>query len=340
FELECSDQFGSAGSRGRGRHAVQPCLQVQLGTAGEAGISAAALSDVADAFTHPLWLAQQVATGDSRLATAGLEQRGQHAQGRCLAGAIRAEETKHLAAEHGQVHAGDGDNIRRSAAAKGLSESARLDRRRACIDNLHGSLEKSKTRLNICQAPLHFGGRFSENAAMPSAASWLMNSRHTASRSRARAPSRGRSAPIFAATLMLPTARLGPRASLATPAMLSSSKCSAGKTRSTRPSSSARAGPTGVPERSMSSARVRPIRRVNRWVPPLPGSRPRLTSGTPRRYSPSAAKRKSHARAISRPPPRAWPAMAATNTFGVRSIFKRISWAWSTVITRSCCVLF
>ena len=58
--------------------------------------------------------------------------------------------------------------------------------------------------------------RFSPKAARPSAASALMNKRHTASRSSASAPSSGKSAPSRVAILMLPMASVGPLASLAT----------------------------------------------------------------------------------------------------------------------------
>jgi len=47
-------------------------------------------------------------------------------------------------------------------------------------------------------------------------------------------------------------------------------------------------------------------------------------------YPPSAANRKSQQSAISRPPPRQWPLIAATTTFGVRSNFDMTSFAWIT----------
>ena len=76
-----------------------------------------------------------------------------------------------------------------------------------------------------------------------------------------------------------------------------------------------------------SSALLAPMRRGRRWVPPLPGSRPKVASGSPSTYSPSAPKRRSQARAISSPPPRAVAPIWAMNTLGVRAISERPSWA-------------
>ncbi|MNZ86611.1 hypothetical protein D3C78_1054330 [compost metagenome] len=53
--------------------------------------------------------------------------------------------------------------------------------------------------------------------------------------------------------------------------------------RSSRPSCKAREALIGWPEIIMSRAGWAPIRRGRRWVPPAPGSRPRLISGRPRR---------------------------------------------------------
>ena len=69
----------------------------------------------------------------------------------------------------------------------------------------------------------------------------------------------------------------------------------------------------------------RPSIRTVRVTPPPPGSRPRVTSGNPISvWLSSTAIRWWHARAISKPPPRAAPLMAATT--GLPSLSRRRSW--------------
>src|SRR3989442_9628871 len=67
-----------------------------------------------------------------------------------------------------------------------------------------------------------------------------------------------------------------------------------------------------------SLARVIPIRRRARWVPPLPGIMPSRTSGT---WNPdrTVAPRKSQASASSRPAPIVYPSLAAMTGFRQRS---------------------
>ncbi|CAM5718970.1 hypothetical protein SALBM311S_05515 [Streptomyces alboniger] len=65
-----------------------------------------------------------------------------------------------------------------------------------------------------------------------------------------------------------------------------------------------------------SIALARPISRVRRWVPPMPGITPSLISGWPKTAD-SPAITRSHIIASSQPPPRAGPLTAAI--FGVRS---------------------
>ena len=74
-----------------------------------------------------------------------------------------------------------------------------------------------------------------------------------------------------------------------------------------------------------------PMSRGSRCVPPVPGSTPRVTSGRPIRYSffgsgLRAMNRRSHARAISSPPPTQCPFRAAMKSFGVFSNLSRVSW--------------
>ena len=68
--------------------------------------------------------------------------------------------------------------------------------------------------------------------------------------------------------------------------------------------------PTVRPVRIMSSARALPTRRDRRWVPPLPGMRPRLISPKAK-LARSPAKTMSQSNASSTPPPIARPLTAA-----------------------------
>ena len=88
--------------------AVQAGLEDQLDATGHARVAAAALADVADALADPVRLAAQVAAGDGGLAAGGRQQRGQHAQGGGLAGAVGPQEAEDFAGLDVQVDAGDG----------------------------------------------------------------------------------------------------------------------------------------------------------------------------------------------------------------------------------------
>ncbi|MNN53420.1 hypothetical protein D3C81_1681730 [compost metagenome] len=63
-----------------------------------------------------------------------------------------------------------------------------------------------------------------------------------------------------------------------------------------------------------------PTARVRRWVPPMPGSTPRLISGWPN-LALSPARMKSHISASSQPPPKAKPLTAAM--IGLRRLATR-----------------
>ncbi len=88
-------------------------------------------------------------------------------------------------------------------------------------------------------------------------------------------------------------------------ASVSSTRRSAANRRSTRPMANAPPGSTLSPVAIIPSARLGPTSRSRRCVPPLPGMRPSFTSGSPSWYTPSAAKRRSQAKASSSPPPKA-----------------------------------
>ena len=64
-----------------------------------------------------------------------------------------------------------------------------------------------------------------------------------------------------------------------------------------------------------------------RWVPPVPGSTPRVTSGSPALPAFRFAMRMSAAIAISSPPPTQCPFRAAITSLGVCSSRFRVSFA-------------
>ncbi len=71
-----------------------------------------------------------------------------------------------------------------------------------------------------------------------------------------------------------------------------------------------------------------PTTRASLCVPPVPGSTPSETSGSPILPAPRRAMRMSAARATSSPPPTQWPLTAATTSFGVCSRRESVSLAW------------
>ena len=75
----------------------------------------------------------------------------------------------------------------------------------------------------------------------------------------------------------------------------------------------------------MSSAREVPTSRGSRWVPPVPGRTPRVTSGSPIFPESFAIILRSQASAISSPPPTQWPLIAAMTTFGVWANLSSVS---------------
>jgi len=85
------------------------------------------------------------------------------------------------------------------------------------------------------------------------------------------------------------------------------------------PFSTASEAGIGAPDSIRSSAGRRPIRRAERWVPPAPGTTPRVISGRPT-LALARAMRWWQASASSRPPPSAVPWMAASTGLPRRSI--------------------
>ena len=90
----------------------------------------------------------------------------------------------------------------------------------------------------------------------------------------------------------------------------------ASTTRSTSPIFLARAALIIFPVSIMSSAGAAPTSFGSRCVPPAPGRRPSITSGSPSVvFDDAVATRCEHASATSRPPPRQGPSIAATHGF-------------------------
>ena len=83
----------------------------------------------------------------------------------------------------------------------------------------------------------------------------------------------------------------------------------------TTPNEAASSAVRRLPNITSSFAFAWPRSRTSLWLPPAPGTRPRLTSVCPN-LARFAAIRKSHARASSRPPPKQWPLIAATVGLG------------------------
>jgi hypothetical protein len=97
------------------------------------GRGGAALGDVADPPADADRIGDQVAAGHRGRSGAGLQQRGEHAEGRGLPGAVGAEETDDLTGGDVQVDADDGMDLL-LALAEGAGQPAGVDHARQ-----HGS---------------------------------------------------------------------------------------------------------------------------------------------------------------------------------------------------------
>ena len=138
-------------------------------------------------------------------------------------------------------------------------------------------------------APLNAGCRFSAKAARPSRPSSLRNSSSTSSRSRARPPLEAVVDPLVDGELDVADRLRRTRRELLR--VLERLLAAARRRGTARRRCRAHAPRSGVSVRPViirSRARLLPIRRGSRCVPPLPGSSPRVASGVPSRYSPSA----------------------------------------------------
>ena len=86
-------------------HPVDPALQEEVLAAGRLPVDAGVLRDVAEHAAHARGMRDDVLAADERAARVGLRQRRQHADGRRLPGAVRAEQPEHLALAHRERHA-------------------------------------------------------------------------------------------------------------------------------------------------------------------------------------------------------------------------------------------
>ncbi len=102
--------------------AVDPAEEAEVLPDGEVVVEAEALAHVADAALDALRVLRDVDTEDEPRARGRREQAAQHADGRGLAGAVRAEEAEDLALGHRERHAVD-----RGEGAEALGELAELD---------------------------------------------------------------------------------------------------------------------------------------------------------------------------------------------------------------------
>ena len=160
LEIERRQDLGRASHRARLVHAVETALDDELAATGLGRVGRAALRDVADPLAYRPGLAAQVGAGDHRLTRGRREQRGQHPEGRGLAGPIRAEEAEDLAGADRQVDTTDRLDLR-LAGTEGPGQIVRLDhrlagRRRGHVDLLslccrgRRHLRRSASSGNIC----------------------------------------------------------------------------------------------------------------------------------------------------------------------------------------------
>ena len=96
------EQFVDAGAQGRAGHAVDPALEHEVLAPGRLPVHAGLLCDVPDRAAHAVRVANDVFAGDDRASGVGSRQRRERAHGRRLAGAVRAEQSEHLAVADGE----------------------------------------------------------------------------------------------------------------------------------------------------------------------------------------------------------------------------------------------
>jgi hypothetical protein len=102
------EQLVDAGAQVVAGEALDPPLEHEVLSPGRLAVDARLLRDVADRAADAVRLPDRVVAGDERAAGVRLRQRRQHADGRRLARAVRAEQAEDLAAAHGERHAREG----------------------------------------------------------------------------------------------------------------------------------------------------------------------------------------------------------------------------------------
>src|SRR5258706_6553048 len=182
-------------------------------------------------------------------------------------------------------------------------------------------LESGKDVVAHGYLPWNSGTRFARKAEGPSRFSSVAAPTAEYAASSAEPSPWPASSPLFTASRASLTAIGALAAICARIASARAISSAAGTISLTRPMRCASSAPIVAPERMSCSARPLPTRRGRRCVPPPPGSNPSLTSGWPN-LAVGVASLRVQAIAVSQPPPRAKPLMAATTglpRFSIRS---------------------
>ena len=124
LQLEHRDELGRP-PPGLGRaQPVQAALEHELAAARDHGVGAALLADVADALAHLLRLTPQVAPSNRGIPRGRRQERGEHAQGGRLAGAVGTQEAEYLPRFDMEIHAGNSLDV----GPPGLEDPAQVAR--------------------------------------------------------------------------------------------------------------------------------------------------------------------------------------------------------------------
>ena len=124
-EVEALEQLAAAGLGVPAAGAVEPSDHRQVLEAGEVFVDRRVLAGEPDPLAQRGSVVAHVEAEHARAAGVGLQQRGEDAHERRLAGAVRAQQPHDLALPDGQV-----DAVERAHLAEALDEAAHLDRGR------------------------------------------------------------------------------------------------------------------------------------------------------------------------------------------------------------------
>ena len=122
------EQVADAPAQVVAAHALDTPLEHQVLAARAELVDAGVLRDVADRAADGARLAQHVVAADRRRARVGMRQRHEHAHGRRLAGAVRAEQPEHLALAHAERDAVQCLDV--AVALAEIADGNRVHRRR------------------------------------------------------------------------------------------------------------------------------------------------------------------------------------------------------------------